>query len=109
MRLFTRERCHRVAKAHSQHYSYLDEEKFFRFICSVRARRKGARKELHITADFAPALRACGISELHERGYVTAAADPEIFNLKGTLVKNGRSWAIYNRKETEPKRPRRAS
>jgi hypothetical protein len=110
MRRFTRARCYPVAKKHSIHYHYLDSEKFFRFICSVRARRKGDRRKLPITADFAPALQAIGISELEERGYVTAAADPDIFNLIGTLVRNGTSWAIHEkRKGAGEKRPRRVN
>lgn len=104
MRKFSRAECHQVAKRYKAIYWSIDPEKFFSFVCSVRARRKGERLKLHITADFAPALDACGIPSYQERGYVEAAADRDIFNLTGTLVKNGKSWGILERrKKHEPK------
>jgi hypothetical protein len=97
--------CQEVTRKYKQHYWYLDEETFFSLICSIRARRRGERRKLHVTADFAPALRACQIPEYHERGYVTAAAD--VFKLKGTLVKNGSSWSIYENRGSKTKVPKR--
>ena len=89
---FDPKRIRQIVKAQRANYPYLNDQTADKLIGTILANRR--KDKVHITADFMPALLRCGISLEQQRGYVQVAAD--YFNQKGSIIKHGASFGIYN-------------
>lgn len=84
--------CLQIAARYELTCSGFEKDLFLKLIGSIM---KNRRTNLPITADFAPAFKKYRVPTYKTKNYASALA--EAFNLRGRLVRNGSSWAMYAR------------